>query len=68
MNIMEKQRAEDISIKSDQLISLLMVLGTCAKEIEIEEMSSTIFLARNIAQEIDAFIESVRVGKNEIKN
>lgn len=58
-----KQNAEDASIKSDQLISLLMILGNSVRDIEDEEMTSAIFLARNLAQEIDAFVEKVRKGK-----
>lgn len=63
MSLKDRQNIEDVSIKSDQLISLLMVLGTHAKDIETEELSSTIFLARNIAQEIDTFIEKLRLGE-----
>lgn len=58
-----KQNAEDASIKSDQLISLLMILGNSVRDIEDEEMTSAIFLARNLAQEVDAFVEKVRKGK-----
>ncbi|MDC7862243.1 hypothetical protein [Pantoea ananatis] len=63
MEFKEKQSVEDVSIKCDQLISLLMVLGTHAKDIETEELSSTIFLARNIAKEIDNFVGNLRLGK-----
>lgn len=56
-------QAEDISVRSNQLVSLLMVLGSCAEHIEIEEMSASIFAAREIAKEIDTFVENVRLGK-----
>lgn len=68
MNTAQKEKIDDLSIKSNQLISLLMVLGSCAKDIEIEEMSSTIFLARNLAKDIDCFIDQVREGQYESKN
>ncbi|BCQ40931.1 hypothetical protein ERHA54_35340 [Erwinia rhapontici] len=59
-----KQTSEDASIKSDQLLALLMILGSGVKDIEDEEMMSAIFLARNLAQEIDSFLETIRKGKS----
>lgn len=59
------KNAEDASVKSDQLISLLMILGSAVKDIEDEEMTSAIFLARNLAQEIDIFVEQIRRGHHE---
>lgn len=62
--INSKQTSEDASIKSDQLLALLMILGSGVKDIEDEEMMSAIFLARNLAQEIDSFLETIRKGKS----